>query len=79
MSHNRIHRKKNNGIFYTPEHVAALLAAQAITRRDISILDPACGTGGFLVESFEHLKVQCKRTEDFLKLQEASGRIPLRD
>jgi type I restriction enzyme M protein len=23
------------------------------------ILDPACGTGGFLVESFKHLEKQC--------------------
>ena len=30
-----------------------------------TILDPASGTCGFLVESFEHLKKQCKTTEDF--------------
>ena len=35
-------------------------------------LDPAAGTGGFLVEAFEHLKRQCKRTEDFLHLQKGT-------
>jgi len=34
-----------------------------------TILDPAAGTGGFLVEAFEHLKVQCKKSEDFDMLQ----------
>lgn len=51
MSHNRIHRKKNNGIFYTPEHIAVLLALQAVNRRDISIFDPACGNGILLLEA----------------------------
>ena len=25
-----------------------------------TILDPACGTGGFLVETFAHLEKQCQ-------------------
>jgi type I restriction enzyme M protein len=32
-------------------------------------LDPAAGTGGFLVEAFEHLRKQSKRAEDFSRLQ----------
>jgi type I restriction enzyme M protein len=28
------------------------------------ILDPACGTGGFLVDSFKHLEKQCRTVED---------------
>ncbi|NLH74987.1 MAG: N-6 DNA methylase [Verrucomicrobia bacterium] len=34
-----------------------------------TILDPACGTGGFLAEAFEHLKKQCKTAEDHRRLQ----------
>ena len=37
-----------------------------------SVLDPACGTGGFLVEAFEHLERQCKTVEDREVLQESS-------
>jgi type I restriction enzyme M protein len=34
-----------------------------------TILDPACGTGGFLVESFNHLEKQCKTVQDRKILQ----------
>jgi type I restriction enzyme M protein len=34
-----------------------------------TILDPACGTGGFLVESYSHLEKQCKKVEDRKVLQ----------
>jgi type I restriction enzyme M protein len=36
------------------------------------ILDPACGTGGFLVETFSHLEKQCKTVQDRKTLQEKS-------
>ena len=37
-----------------------------------TILDPACGTGGFLVESFNHLEKQCKTVEDRKVFQKKS-------
>ena len=37
-----------------------------------TILDPACGTGGFLVEAFQHLEKQCKTVEDRQLLQNHS-------
>jgi type I restriction enzyme M protein len=36
------------------------------------VLDPACGTGGFLAEAFEHLAAQVATTEDRAVLQTAS-------
>jgi type I restriction enzyme M protein len=36
------------------------------------VLDPAAGTGGFLVEAYEHLKKQCNKAEDYEKLQRGS-------
>jgi len=36
------------------------------------VLDPAAGTGGFLVEAFEHLRKQAKKTENFTFLQRGS-------
>ncbi len=37
-----------------------------------TVLDPACGTGGFLVEAFRHLEQQCKTVEHRKTLQESS-------
>jgi type I restriction enzyme M protein len=37
-----------------------------------TILDPACGTGGFLVESYNHLEKQCKTIQHRKILQENS-------
>jgi type I restriction enzyme M protein len=33
------------------------------------VLDPACGTGGFLVEAYDHLARQVKTTDDRKRLQ----------
>jgi type I restriction enzyme M protein len=37
-----------------------------------TVLDPACGTGGFLVEAFQHLEKQCGTVEDRERLQRRS-------
>ena len=34
-----------------------------------TVLDPAAGTGGFLVEAFEHLRKQRKKADDLTRLQ----------
>ena len=62
----------DSGEFYTPRAVIKFMVKVINPQLGETILDPACGTGGFLVETFEHLKAQCKRTEDFRKLQEES-------
>src|SRR5438874_4154037 len=36
------------------------------------VLDPACGTGGFLVETYSHLEKQCKTVQQRRTLQEQS-------
>ena len=36
------------------------------------ILDPAAGTGGFLVEAFTHLQQQSKTADDFKQLQKST-------
>ena len=35
-----------------------------------TVLDPACGTGGFLAEAYQHLEKQCQTVEDRHTLQE---------
>jgi type I restriction enzyme M protein len=46
----------------------------AVTRPQLGevVLDPACGTGGFLVETFTHLEAMCRTVQDRRVLQERS-------
>ena len=60
----------DSGVFYTPRAVIKFMVKVINPKLGETILDPARGTGGFLVEAFEYFKSQCKRTEDFRKLQE---------
>jgi type I restriction enzyme M protein len=62
----------DSGEFYTPRAVVRFMVAVTDPRLGQTLLDPACGTGGFLVESFEHLRKQCKRTEHYAVLQSES-------
>ena len=57
------------GEFYTPRPVVKFMVKAVNPRLGEVILDPACGTGGFLVETFEHIKKQCKTIEDHKLLQ----------
>jgi type I restriction enzyme M protein len=59
----------DSGEFYTPRPVVKFIVAVMNPRLGESILDPAAGTGGFLVEAFTHLQKQCKKAEDFNRLQ----------
>jgi type I restriction enzyme M protein len=60
------------GEFYTPRPVVKFMVEMLNPQIGEIVLDPACGTGGFLVESFEHLKKQAKTVEDKKVLQEKS-------
>lgn len=44
------------GEFYTPRPVIQFMVEQSFLELGESILDPACGTGGFLVEALEELR-----------------------
>jgi type I restriction enzyme M protein len=60
------------GEFYTPRPVIKFIVSVIDPRLGETILDPAAGTGGFLVEAFQHLQKQCKKTEDFIRLQRST-------
>jgi len=62
----------DSGEFYTPRAVVRFMVAVTNPRLGETLLDPACGTGGFLVEAFEHLRKQCKRAEHHGVLQSES-------
>jgi type I restriction enzyme M protein len=62
----------DSGEFYTPRAVVRFMVEVIDPKLGEVILDPACGTGGFLVESFKHLEKQCETVEDRKILQTQS-------
>ncbi len=62
----------DSGEFYTPRAVVRFMVEATNPRLGETILDPACGTGGFLVEAYSYLEKQCKTVEDRKILQTAS-------
>jgi type I restriction enzyme M protein len=59
----------DSGEFYTPRPVIKFMTKALNPTLGETVLDPAAGTGGFLVEVFELLKPQCKKSEDLDLLQ----------
>ena len=43
------------GQFRTPRHIIDFIVAVVDPKKDETILDPACGTAGFLISSFKHI------------------------
>ena len=62
----------DSGEFYTPRPVVRFMVEVVDPRLGESVLDPACGTGGFLVEAYSHLERQCETVEDREVLQRGS-------
>ena len=62
----------DSGEFYTPRAVVRFMVAVSDPRLGETVLDPASGTGGFLVESFAHLSKQVKTVADRKLLQQKS-------
>jgi type I restriction enzyme M protein len=54
----------NAGEYYTPRPVTQFMVNMINSKLGEKILDPACGTGGFLTCSIEHLKKQEKNLDD---------------
>jgi type I restriction enzyme M protein len=52
------------GEFYTPRAVVKFMVTALDPKLGETVLDPACGTGGFLVEALDHMKPQATNTED---------------
>ena len=62
----------DSGEFYTPRPVVQFMVAVTNPQLGETVLDPACGTGGFLAEAYEHLAKQVESTKDRRALQEQS-------
>lgn len=65
----------NAGEFYTPRAVTQFIVEQVNPRIGETILDPACGTGGFLTCAIDHLRKQVKTEEDERTIQECFAGI----
>jgi type I restriction enzyme M protein len=62
----------NAGEYYTPRAVTAFMADRIDPKPGEILLDPACGTGGFLTCAIRHMrKKYVKRPEDERKMQAA--------
>ena len=61
----------NAGEYYTPRALTTFIVDRLDPKLGETILDPACGTGGFLVNAIEHIrksgKVKTKKDEDVLQ------------
>ncbi len=62
----------DSGEFYTPRPLVRFIVTVVDPRLGGTVLDPAAGTGGFLVEAFGHLKKQCRKAEDEARLQKGT-------
>jgi len=70
--------KKEFGQYYTRRHItqaiSKILLKNETKPRNIKICDPACGTGGFLTESFKALEVNYMKTNTLTKEAEKALR-----
>ncbi|OPB98013.1 class I SAM-dependent DNA methyltransferase [Elizabethkingia occulta] len=59
-----------SGEFYTPRAITQFITKMLNPQLGERILDPACGTGGYLTAAIEHISKQIENVEDRKTLQE---------
>lgn len=57
------------GQYFTPRPVIDAIVKCVHPRIDETVCDPACGTGGFLLSAFEHMKTQSQDREKLHRLK----------
>ncbi len=62
----------DSGEFYTPRAVVRFMVDVIDPKIGEMVLDPACGTGGFLVEAYSHIEKQCKTVQQRRQLQQGT-------
>jgi type I restriction enzyme M protein len=62
----------DSGEFYTPRSVVRFMVEVINPRIGETVLDPACGTGGFLAEAFTHLTRQANTVEQSAQIQQSA-------
>ena len=56
------------GEYFTPRHIVKLIVELVDPKFGDKVYDPACGTGGFLIEAFRNIKNKCKQTKENIKI-----------
>ena len=59
------------GAFLTPRHIIRAIVEMVNPKIGETILDPACGTGGFLITAYDYIKF---KNSDAKNLEEKNGR-----
>jgi type I restriction enzyme M protein len=59
-----------SGEFYTPRAITNFITEMISPKLGERILDPSCGTGGYLTSAIEHLKTQANSVEERQRIQE---------
>jgi type I restriction-modification system DNA methylase subunit len=79
--------RKAGGIFYTPEYIVDYIVKNTVSRflserkpkeiQNLRILDPACGSGSFLIRAYKELEVYYQRLkkEVWEKRQKALAKV----
>lgn len=55
------------GEYFTPRHIVRLMVDLIDPRFGEQVYDPACGTGGFLIQAFRHISNKVQQTKKSLK------------
>lgn len=84
LTNGQAHRKEQ-GIYYTPTYivdyivkntVGELLKNKKIKTKDIKVLDPACGSGSFLIKAFDYLYDNVSSKKDTKQYMLDSQSVP---
>lgn len=59
-----------SGEFYTPRAITNFITDMINPKLGERILDPSCGTGGYLTSAIEHLKTQANSVEERQRIQD---------
>jgi len=65
----KLSQSGTNGQFRTPRHIVNLIVQLVSPRPHERIIDPACGTGGFLVSAYNHILREHTKAEDLAQGQ----------
>ncbi len=68
-------KKSGAGQYFTPRALIKAIVEVVDPKIEETVMDPCCGTGGFLLAAYDHMKVQSKDIEkqQFLKSNALSG------
>ena len=68
----------NSGEFYTPRPLTKFVVEMVDPKMGDKVLDPACGTGGFLVNALEYIRTSVKTAVDEKKLHSYINGVELK-